>query len=71
MNTIQMQYKFDTGTDAEIVMEGYITKYNNLKIRKRHKPISRLMKYGKLIIAHPDYVKYLEEKVIELQNQIQ
>lgn len=69
MNTIHSEYKFDTGNDAIIIMEGYITKYNNLKIRKRHKPISRLLRFGQLKIAHPDYVKWLEEKVIELQKQ--
>lgn len=69
LSEVQRQYKFDTGNDAILEMDAHITDRNNVKITKWHKPIRNIVRYGQLKIAHPDYVKWLEEKIETLQNK--
>jgi hypothetical protein len=65
MSHLELEYKRDTGTEPLLSMQAHITDKNNVKVTKYNKPLRRMIKYGTLIIASPEYVKWLEEKLTE------
>lgn len=77
MNTTEMQFKADTGLYSTIDIEieektpDSMFKADYYKIEDMKALEIFSIKYENLIRLHiPEYIKWLEEKVIELQKQI-
>ena len=67
---LKLQYNRETGnknTTLEIVTTDY-RKIDGLIVAEED--VEELLDYSNdIVVAHPDYVKWLEEKVETLQNQ--